>query len=203
MDRLRDRSYERPLSNDPDPHGLRRIRVALRARRIGTLLCMRLHACCADTPLDLASDPVVVGFLLPERFTSAAQQAVGHDHEGAESTVFKANSAQRSCEGQLHHCLLVQELRPTLVVVQLAGDPIEHLPGRVLGGRRTLGMRKAAAQMPSEEQPAVWRIAVGKPPLRLHSKRRSSSETDLASTRHGWARALRLFQRSTRSLKTP
>ena len=110
-------------------------------------------------------------------------QVVGHDHEGAESIVPQVGPAQESREDQLGHGLLAQELRPVLAAVQIAVDPHEHPPGGDLGGRRRLGRRKAAVQMPSEEQPAVWRIAVGKPAMRLQMKMWGSSERILASTR--------------------
>ena len=103
-------------------------------------------------------------------------QMIGHDHEGAESIVPQAGPAQQSRDDQLDHSLLVQELRPMPAAVQIAVDPHEHLSGG------DLGVRKAAVQMPSEEQPAVWGIAVGKPTMRLHTKKWRSGDRILAST---------------------
>ena len=126
-------------------------------------------------PFDLASDPMVVGFLLPERFTGAPQQTVGltgretlqrfqqpagrnqrkeqdmqviaHNHEGAQSKVPQAGPAQQSRDDQLGDGLLAQELRSMLAAVQIAVDPHEHLPGGDLGGRRRLGVRKASTEV--------------------------------------------------------
>jgi hypothetical protein len=147
-------------------------------------------------PLPIVSNPMVVRFPLPERLTRSPkykvrpsggnaferlqQQArshhrqqqhmhmVRHDGKCPEMVLAQFNPFEQRSNHQLGDSVLSQEYRTGSRAIHISVHPNKCLPARELIGRRISPMGKAPVQIPSKEEPLVFRIDVGQPAGRLH-----------------------------------
>ena len=162
----------------------------------------RLHRIPLDVvgdpaPLDIISDPMIVGFPLPELPSCRTQQPVSfprrdafqrfqqqagrnrgkqeqvdvirHDDERPEKILAQVLTTKQRLDYEHGYRFLPQENGAGVGSIQVAIDPRESFAVGNLAGRSKRRAGQAAMQMPGKEQPAVVRIDMGKPTHSLNS----------------------------------
>ena len=144
-------------------------------------------------PFAFISDVVIVGFPLPKLLSRPRKDTVGfscryafqrlqqqtwidqrpqqhvnvirHNHPRAELIIPQRLAAKQGIDDEPSNQFLSQVNGSIGCRVQVTIDPNECLASRNFTRRRVPGLRKAAMQMPSNEQPAIPRVNVRKAPL--------------------------------------
>ena len=148
-------------------------------------------------PLLSVSHPMIIGLPLPKLVARSMQQPVRltrrgalqrfqqkarrnrgqqqqvdmirHDHPWSQLVVSEAFATKQRFDHKSGNCLVPQMNGSGSCPVEAAIHPSERFAIGHLARRRKVRTRQTAVQMPSEEQPAVVRIEMGKAALRSHA----------------------------------
>ena len=105
---------------------------------------------------------------------------IRHDHERPEAILPQCFAAKKRIDYENSDCFFPQMDRTRMRTVEVAIHPRESFSIGHLAGRREVGARQAAVQMPGEEEPAIVGIDVGKAALGRHSRNSAGIEDKIS-----------------------
>ncbi len=183
-------------------------RIILRPSNQPCLYRISLNILSNPVPLRLISNPMIVGLALPKLLAGPVEHPIGfprrgsferlqqdtwrndrqqkqvnvirHDHERPKAILPQCFAAKKRIDYENSDCFFPQMDRTRMRTVEVAIHPRESFSIGHLAGRREVGARQAAVQMPGEEEPAIVRINVGKAALGRHSRNSAGIEDKIS-----------------------